>query len=154
MGSVESPDCERSEMNLPPSAKTVITSGRLAHLVTLNEDGSPQVTCIWVGLDGETVVSAHLSPSQRKLANVKRDPRVALSIETDVVNEWGLQEYLVLKGTATLTPGGAPELLQQLAHVYLGPDVTFPNMPDPPPGHVMRIEVTRVGGVGPWTQGA
>jgi PPOX class probable F420-dependent enzyme len=135
---------------LPQSAKDVVTSGRLAHLVTVNEDGSPQVTCIWVGLDGDAVVSAHLSPSQRKLANVRRDPRVALSIETEVVNEWGLQEYLVLKGTATLTPGGAPELLQRLAHVYLGPDVTFPTMAEPPPGHVMRLEVTRVGGVGPW----
>ncbi len=136
---------------LPQSVKDVVTSGRLAHLVTVNQDGSPQVTCIWVGLDGDTVVSAHLAASQRKLANVRRDPRVVLSIETDVVNDWGLQEYLVLKGTATLTPGGAAELLQRLAHVYLGPDVTFPTMPDPPPGHVMRIEVTQIGGVGPWT---
>jgi PPOX class probable F420-dependent enzyme len=93
---------------LPQSVEDVITSGRLAHLVTVNEDGSPQVTCIWVGLEGDAVVSAHLSSSQRKLANVRRDPRIALSIETDVVNEWGLQEYLVLKGTATLTPGGVP----------------------------------------------
>lgn len=139
-------------MQLPPSARAVVTSGRLAHLVTVNADGSPQVTCIWVGLDGDDVISAHLSPTQRKLANVQRDPRVALSIETDVVNDWGLQEYLVLKGRATLTPGGAPELLQHLAHVYLGPEVVFPSMPDPPPGHVMRIEVTHVGGVGPWTQ--
>ncbi|MGL6280434.1 MAG: TIGR03618 family F420-dependent PPOX class oxidoreductase [Gaiella sp.] len=137
-------------MELPQSAKDVITSGRLAHLVTRNEDGSAQVTCVWVGLEGDTIVSAHLSPSQRKIANVRRDPRVALSIETDVVNEWGLQEYLVVKGTATLTPGGAPELLQQLAHVYLGPDVTFPNMPDPPPGHILRVEPTWLGGIGPW----
>jgi PPOX class probable F420-dependent enzyme len=138
---------------LPDSARAVVTSGRLAHLVTINEDGSPQVSCVWVGLDGDELVSAHLSPSQRKLANVRRDPRVALTIETDHVNQWGLQEYLVLKGRATLTPGGAPELLQRLAHVYLGPDVTFPNMPDPPPGHVMRIEVSYVGGIGPWTEG-
>ncbi len=140
-------------MQLPPSARTVLTSGRLAHLVTVNEDGSPQVTCIWVGLDGDTIVSAHLSAAQRKLANVRRDPRVALSVETDVVNDWGLQEYLVVKGRAELVPGGAPELLQRLAHVYLGPDVTFPRMPDPPPGQVMRIAVTHVGGVGPWTEG-
>ena len=42
-------------MQLPPSARTVLTSGRLAHLVTVNGDGSPQVTCIWVGLDGDTI---------------------------------------------------------------------------------------------------
>lgn len=140
-------------ITLPPSARDVVASGRLAHLVTINDDGSPAVACIWVGLEGEHVVSAHLGAAQRKLANVRRDPRVALSIETETINEWGLQEYLVLKGRATLTPGGAPELLQQLAHVYLGPDVVFPNMPDPPPGHVMRIEATWLGGVGPWTKG-
>jgi hypothetical protein len=79
---------------------------------------------------------------------------VTLSIETDHVNDRGLQEYLVVHGTATLTEGGAPELLQRLAHVYLGPDVTFPNMPDPPPGCVMRITPERVGGIGPWTDDA
>jgi hypothetical protein len=41
-------------------------------------------------------------------------------------------------------------LLQRLAYVYLGSDVTFPSMPDPPPGFVSRITVERVGGVGPW----
>jgi nitroimidazol reductase NimA-like FMN-containing flavoprotein (pyridoxamine 5'-phosphate oxidase superfamily) len=62
-------------VTLPDSARAVVTSGRLAHLVTINEDGSPQVSCVWVGLDGDELVSAHLSPSQRKLANVRRDPR-------------------------------------------------------------------------------
>jgi predicted pyridoxine 5'-phosphate oxidase superfamily flavin-nucleotide-binding protein len=37
-------------MKLPQSARDLIESGSLAHLVTLNADGSPQVTCIWVGL--------------------------------------------------------------------------------------------------------
>jgi hypothetical protein len=41
--------------------------------------------------------------------------------------------------------------LQRLAHVYLGQDVRFPPMDDPPPGQVMRITVERIGGVGPWT---
>jgi PPOX class probable F420-dependent enzyme len=135
---------------LTEQAKELLTSGALAHLVTINASGSPHVTCIWVGLDGDEIVSAHLSASQRKLANVQRDPRVALSLETDRVNEWGLREYLVIEGTATLSEGGAPELLQKLAHVYLGPEVIFPTMPDPPPGHVMRIRPTRVSGVGPW----
>jgi hypothetical protein len=46
--------------------------------------------------------------------------------------------------------GGAAEVLQRLAHTYLGPDVVFPNMPDPPPGFVTRITPERLGGVGPW----
>ena len=62
----------------------------------------------------------------------------------------GLKEYLVVYGRARLVEGGAPELLQRLAQVYLGPDVKFPPMDDPPPGFVMRIAVERVGGVGPW----
>ncbi len=68
-------------MRLPESARALIESGRLAHLVTLNSDGSPQVSCIWVGLDGEELVSAHLGAGQQKLRNVRRDPRVSLSIE-------------------------------------------------------------------------
>jgi PPOX class probable F420-dependent enzyme len=137
---------------LPPSARALLESGALAHLVTQNPDGSPQVTCIWVGLDGDEIVSGHLSEGQRKLQNVRENPRVVLSLESPVVNEWGLKEYLVVYGTARLTEGGAPELLQQLAHVYLGPDVIFPAMPEPPPGHVMRTRVERIGGIGPWAQ--
>jgi hypothetical protein len=49
-----------------------------------------------------------------------------------------------------VTEGGAPKLLQQLARVYLGPDVKFPPMDNPPPGYITHITVERVGGVGPW----
>jgi len=62
----------------------------------------------------------------------------------------GLLQYLVVHGQARLTDGGAPELLQELAHRYLGPDVKFPPMPGPPPGVVMHIAVDRLGGIGPW----
>jgi PPOX class probable F420-dependent enzyme len=133
----------------PPSAREVIESGRIAHLVTLNADGSPHVSCAWVGLEDEEVVIGTLH-DQPKLRNVRRDPRVALSIGTDRRNEWGLDEYLVIRGTARVTEGGAPELLQRLAHVYLGPEVVFPAMPDPPPGYVTRIAIGRIGGLGPW----
>ena len=140
-------------MSLPDSAKELIESGALGHLVTLNEDGSPQVTCVWVGVDGDELVSGHLPANQRKLQNVRRDPRVTLSFEGTRVHPPGLKEYLVVHGRARLEEGGAAELLQRLAHVYLGPDVRFPPMDDPPPGHVMRITVERIGGVGPWSPG-
>jgi PPOX class probable F420-dependent enzyme len=136
---------------LAEAARELIESGALGHLVTLNPDGSPQVTCIWVGLDGDELVSAHLAPDQRKLRNVRRDPRVTLSFEGTRVHPPGLKEYLVVHGRARLEEGGAPELLQRLAHVYLGPDVKFPPMDDPPPGYTMNVSVERVGGVGPWT---
>jgi PPOX class probable F420-dependent enzyme len=136
---------------LPEAARELIESGALGHLVTLGPDGSPQVTCIWVGLDGEELVSGHLAASQRKLQNVRRDPRVTLSFEGTRVHPPGLKEYLVVHGRARIEEGGAPELLQRLAHVHLGPDVKFPPMDDPPPGFTMRVTVERVGGVGPWT---
>jgi PPOX class probable F420-dependent enzyme len=136
-------------MKLPETARRLVESDALAHLVTLNPNGSPQVTCIWVGLDGDEIVSGHLA-DQRKLRNVKRNPRVALSIEGAEIQPPGLKQYLVVHGTARLVEGGAAKLLQRLAHVYLGPDVKFPPMDDPPVGHVMRISVERIGGVGPW----
>jgi PPOX class probable F420-dependent enzyme len=137
-------------MQVPPEARGLIESGRLAHLVTLNRDGSPQVSCVWVGVENDEIVSAHLSDRQQKLRNVRRDPRVSLSIEGSEIQPPGLLHYLVVHGRARITEGGAPELLQELAYRYLGPDVKFPPMPDPPPGFVLRIEVERVGGIGPW----
>jgi PPOX class probable F420-dependent enzyme len=137
-------------VELPDSARLFVESGRLAHLVTLNPDGSPQVSCVWVGLEDGEIVSGHLAASQQKLRNVRRDPRVTLSIEGTELQPPGLMQYLVVHGRARITEGGAPELLQELAYRYLGPDVTFPPMPDPPPGFVMRTTVERIGGVGPW----
>jgi PPOX class probable F420-dependent enzyme len=136
---------------LPDSARAVLESDGLAHLVTLNADGSPQVSIVWVGLEDAEIVSAHLRP-QQKLRNIRRDDRVALSIETPVTNTYGLREYLIVHGRATIEEGGAPELLQRLAHTYLGPEVTFPSMPDPPPGFRLRIAVEHIGGVGPWAE--
>ena len=136
-------------MELPESAKEVIRAGAYAHLATIDIDGSPQVTVAWAGLDGEDIVIATLF-DQRKLANIRRDPRVTLSFEIDELNEWGLRKYLVVYGTARIVEGGAAEKLQELAHVYLGPEVVFPAMPDPPAGFVTRVTPERLGGIGPW----
>lgn len=136
-------------MKLPQAARDLVESAPLAHVVTLNDDGSPHVTIVWIGLDGDEIVSGHLG-TWKKLRNVTRDPRVALSMETSRLNEIGLAEYLVLHGTARITEGGAADLLQRLAHSYIGPGVKFPPFDDPPPGFVMRVEVDRIGGVGPW----
>jgi PPOX class probable F420-dependent enzyme len=107
------------------------------------------VTLVWVGLDGEEIVAAHLH-EHRKVRNMRRDPRVALSVEAGTRNERGLDQYLVVHGEARITEGGAAELLQQLAYIYMGPDVKFPPMDDPPPGYITHISVERVSGVGPW----
>src|SRR5947208_16269253 len=134
---------------LPDSARELIESGPLGHLVTLNADGSPQISCVWFGLEGDELVAAHLH-RQQKIRNIERNPRVAISFEGTRIHPPGLKEYLVVHGHARVTEGGAAELLQRLAHVYLGPDVKFPPMPDPPPGYVTHIAVERIGGVEPW----
>jgi PPOX class probable F420-dependent enzyme len=136
-------------MLLSDEVRGALTSGHLAHLVTLEPNGSPQVTLVWVGLEGDEIVAGHLGV-WRKVANLKRDPRVVLSMETGGHAANGLAEYLVIYGRARITEGGAPELLQRLAHTYLGPAVKFPPMDSPPPGYITRITPERVGGVGPW----
>lgn len=137
-------------MGLPEAAKELIRSGALGHLVTVGNRGAPQVTCVWVAVDGDDLLTGHLNPQQRKLDNVRRDPRVAVSFEGSTVHPPGLREYLVVYGKATIEEGGAPDLLQELARVHLGPEVRFPPMEDPPPGVRMRIAVERVSGIGPW----
>ena len=127
----------------------MLESDALAHFVTLNPDGSPQVTCIWVGLEGDEIVSGHLR-RQQKLRNVERDPRVAMSIETGTTNAMGLLEYLVVHGRARIRERRRARAPARLAYTYLGEGVTFPPMPDPPPGFVARTTVERLGGVGPW----
>ncbi len=135
---------------LPPEARMLLESDALAHLVTINRDGSPQTSCVWVGLDGNEIVSGHMTPRQ-KLRNVERDPRVVLSVEAQSHDAFGLREYLVVHGKARVEEGGAAELLQRLAYVYLGPNVTFPPPEySGPGGYVLRITPERVGGAGPW----
>src|SRR5438309_3439555 len=98
---------------LPESARELIESGALAHLVTLNPDGSPQLSCVWVGLEGDEIVSGHMGPRQ-KLRNVQRDPRVLLSIEGTGFDRFDLRQYLVIHGRGRVTDGGAADLLQRL----------------------------------------
>lgn len=138
-----------SECALSDEVREAITGGHLGHLVTLNPDGSPHATLVWTGLEGDEIVTGHLGAWQ-KVRNVRRDPRVVLTMETGGSNDLGLAHYLLLRGSARVQEGGAPELLQRLAEVYLGPGVKFPPMPDPPPGIVVRIAPERLRGHGPW----
>lgn len=137
---------------LPPSARALIESAPLAHVVTLNADGSPQVTCVWVGLDGDRIVFASLTELV-KIRNLRRDSRVVISIESENEVAPGVQEYLVFYGTADVCDGGGAAALQSLAYRYIGPDVRFPDMDDPPDGFVVSISVDRIRGVGPWMEG-
>lgn len=136
---------------LTDDVRRALTAGRLGHLVTVNPDGSPQVSVVWIGLDGDDIVAGHLMGG-RKVTNIARDPRVALTVEAQGANPVGMANYLIIHGKARLTEGGAPGLLQRLAEVYVGPGVKFPPFDDPPAGHVIHITAERIGGVGPWAE--
>ena len=135
-------------MKIPNEIQQLIAEGALAHLVTLNPDGSPQVTVIWVSVDSDEIVAAHLD-NHRKLKNIRRDPRVAISIQSPTKNQVGINEYAVLYGEARVEEDGAPALGRQLAEIYMGPDSGFP-ADDAPPGYITRTKVNRIAGVGPW----
>lgn len=142
--------------HLSDAALELLRSAAVATVATINSDGSPHLSAAWIGIEDGVIVFGTL-PDQRKLRNLRRDPRISIQVQSDRINEWGLREYLVVDGTARITDGGAAALLQRLARVYIGPDAVFPAMPDPPPGYVIHVRVERVSGVGPWrraTEGA
>ncbi|MGI5142070.1 MULTISPECIES: PPOX class F420-dependent oxidoreductase [unclassified Streptomyces] len=133
---------------LPRELRELIESGPMAHLSTINPDGSPQVTVIWIGLDGDDVVSGHMA-RHVKLRNIERDPRVVLSFDGPRVPGAFLNDYAVLRARAAVEPSDATwDLLDRLAKVYVSPDSEFPAPKGP--GYIVRYSVERIGGVGPW----
>jgi PPOX class probable F420-dependent enzyme len=133
---------------LPAELRDLIASGPMAHLSTINADGSPQVSVIWIGLDGDDMVSGHMA-WHAKLRNIDRDPRVVLSFDAPRVPGIFLNEYAVLRARATIEPSEQTwDLLDRLAKVYIAPDAQFP-VPKGP-GYIVRYAVERIGGVGPW----
>src|SRR5260370_26539867 len=133
---------------LPRELRDLIESGPMAHLRTINTDGSPQVTVIWIGLDGDNLVSGHMF-RHVKLRNIERDPRVVLSFDAPRVPGVAMNPYAVLRARAAVQPPSdeAWDLLDHLAKVYISPDAGYP--PPKRPGYVVRYSVERIGGVGP-----
>jgi PPOX class probable F420-dependent enzyme len=139
------------DMLLNEAVRQALSAGHLAHLVTLNQDGSPQISVVWIGLDGDEIVCGHIH-LYKKLQNIQRDARVTLSLVTGG-KTGGLDNYLVIEGRARITEGGAPQLVNQLAQIYVGPGTKL--IPDDAPqGYITHIAVERVYGVGPWKEQA
>ena len=135
-------------MDIPDAVRELVERGPLAHLATVNRDGSPQVTVIWIGIDGEHLVSGHMNESV-KVRNVRRDPRVVLSFDAPRTPGTFLAEHVVLRARAEVEEGGAWPLLNALAKVYVAPDFAFP-APESAGGFILRYTVEHVGGIGPW----
>jgi predicted pyridoxine 5'-phosphate oxidase superfamily flavin-nucleotide-binding protein len=78
-------------MIIPAPVRQLVATGPLAHLTTLNADGSPQVTVVWVDLEDEELLLGHMGVWQ-KVKNIRRNPRVALSMLGRGKNPMGLPE--------------------------------------------------------------
>jgi PPOX class probable F420-dependent enzyme len=89
-----------------------------AQVATLMPDGSPQITQVWIGTDGQHVL-VNTAEGRQKTRNVRRDPRVAVNV-VDPTNAWRLA---AIRGRVVeITTEGADDLIDQLAHKYLGVD--------------------------------
>lgn len=121
---------------LTPADIDLMKAKNLAHFATLMADGSPQVTPVWVDADDDGYVLVNTAPGRVKDLNVRRDPRVALSI-TDDADPY---RWIVIRGRVVeIETGGAWEHINELSMRYRGG-------PYPIPGDrvVFRIEPEHV----------
>ena len=129
-------------IRLDQTTCVAVASGRLVHLATINPDGTPQVTCIYVGWEGDQIVAGHLA-DHIKLQNIRRDPRVTGSVESDVPFE-GFSPYVVIKGIARVEEGGAVAVLRRITNGQ------FRRLETTGPRDASRTYHRNVVGVGPW----
>lgn len=140
--------------HIPEGARRLVASGVLAQVATIDPDGMPHVTLAQAGLDGdELVMATFFNVDQRKIRNVRRDPRVAVCFVAKEHAGEGLHPYVVIEGRARVTDGGALEVMDYLAQFYFGPGERYP-LRDVPPGVVVRVSIDRVYGQGPWREDA
>jgi len=103
---------------IPDEARHLFEGQTFAHVATLMSDGSPQVSPVWIDLDGDTVVF-NTAEGRLKPENLKRDPRVAVSI-TNPENPY---ESVLVRGTVVeQTREGADAHIDALAKRYMGVD--------------------------------
>jgi PPOX class probable F420-dependent enzyme len=112
-------------------ADLLTTKPAFAHLATVNVDGSPQVTPVWIDYDGTNVI-VNTARGRVKAKNVAREPRVALSI-TDPENPY---RYLGIRGRVVeITENGGDAHIDKMAKKYLGKD----SYPFRTPGEVRLV---------------
>ena len=103
---------------VPEKYADLLTKKAFANLGTLNPDGSPQVTPVWVDYDGKHV-RINSARGRQKDKNIARDPRVSLSIQ-DPDNPY---RYVEIRGRVVeATEKGADDHINKLAKKYLGKD--------------------------------
>jgi PPOX class probable F420-dependent enzyme len=140
-------------MEIPQSLRELLATGPLATVATIDPDGTPHITLSWAGFDGdELVMATFFLLEQRKLQNLRRDPRVVVTVQAKEFSGQGLWPYAVIQGHVDrITEGGALDVMDRLAEHYIGPGQQYP-MRDAPEGLVVHVTVDRVYGQGPWAQ--
>ena len=128
---------------LPQSVKKLLQDKAYGHVVTYNDKGTAQVTMVWMDVEGDDVVF-NTSEGRRKSQNLRRDPRIIVSVQ----DRNDPQAHAVFYGKARVTEAGADEHIDKLAKRFLGAD----KYPFRQPGEkrlIVRISVDRIGGFGP-----
>jgi len=110
--------------------RQLVDGKNFAVVATLNPDGSPQTSVIWVGLDGDAVVFSARA-DRKKTRNLRRDPRVSVT----VIDSDNPYQTVELRGTAEVIDDPERSLSFQLSHKYVGED------PPPEPPEVRRVIV-------------
>jgi PPOX class probable F420-dependent enzyme len=114
-------------VSLSPGIRKLIEGKNFAHLAILMKDGSPQVTPVWIDLDGDRIV-VNTADGRVKARNVRRDPRVAISI----TEPGGYPAAFVRGRVVEITREGAEDHIDKMAKKYMGQD-TYPlRRPDQP----------------------
>lgn len=136
--------------SIPAPAEALLGSSALAHVVTCNPDGSPQVSVVWCGLRGDQVLFC-TEGSTAKVRNLRRHPNVVLSIEDEVRNRAGNQQHLLVYGRATVIDG-PPEkaLCDDLCRTYTGRADHPMNLSRSATAVTVAVEIDRIAGNGPW----
>ncbi|TDD12321.1 TIGR03618 family F420-dependent PPOX class oxidoreductase [Nonomuraea deserti] len=137
---------------LSPAADRLLEADRCATFVTVNADGSPHVSLMWISRDGDDLVFG-VEQHRVKVRNLRRDPRITVLVEDDRDAEHGLRQHLIVRGTVTFEGPGIPErfaaFMDRQAQRYLGTDYPFANR-ESTTALIGRIRVEHVSGVGPW----
>lgn len=134
---------------IPAPAQALLGTDAVAHVWTCNADGTPQVSVVWVLVSGDEILFG-TSVGSIKARNLARNPQIVLSIEDQERNERGFQRHLVIRGTARIEPGANAAVMDRLAQKYTGLHRHPLALRDSPSMVVVRVDVERISGVGPW----
>jgi len=128
---------------IPQAYADILGKKAFAHLATLMPDGSPQVSPVWIDYrDGRVLVNS--AKGRIKDTNIRRDPRVAVSV-TDPDNPY---RCLMIRGRVVeITEEGADRHIDVMAKKYLGQD-TYPLRSASEVRVLYSIEPDRVGVMG------